>query len=67
MGYKLVSSSPRFRDIQDELPLAICPECLKEIYVGELFTAFGAAFYHEQCYERMEKNGDSRYLPSGKR
>lgn len=65
MGYKLLFTSPRYRDRQDEPPLAICPECLGEIYAGSGYTASGAALYHTACMERMTAHGDRRDLPQG--
>lgn len=66
MGYKLTNTTPLYRDRQDEPPLAFCPECLGEIYRGDLYVRSGAALYHTDCCERMIENGDRGYLPAGK-
>ena len=65
MGFRLDYSSLWFRDGQDEPPLAICPYCLGEIYRGQAPALLGAELYHAKCCERMEKDGNRRYLPHG--
>ena len=65
MSYKLTFSSSLFRDRQDEPPLALCPECLGEIYEGEPFERTETAVYHAGCMERMMNDGDRGYLPPG--
>ena len=65
MGLKLDYSSLWFRDGQDEPALAICPRCLGEIYPRQAWLELGAELYHAKCCERMEEDGNRRYLPHG--
>ncbi len=65
MGYTLVYASPLFRDRQDEPPLAICPECLGEIYENDEFTEAEAGLYHAACRERKQNYGNRGDLPLG--
>ena len=65
MGYKFIFTSTLRRDRQEELPLALCPECHGEIYSGDIYMDSGAALYHKDCWERMMEYGDRGRLPSG--
>ena len=65
MTYFLVYTLPLCSDRQAEPQLAICPECLGEIYEYDPRETVGVALYHKSCVERMMNNGDRRDLPSG--